>query len=663
MKAPLRLWLVLAVSTLCSAQARADSASDVNSLSLEELMAIEVTSVSKRPQRLIDTPAAIFVITQEDIRRSGHTSIADMLRMVPGLSMGQANPYSWHVGIRGDEFQFSRGLLVLVDGRATYTTSFNGTFWDTVDMAPEDIDRIEVIRGTGASVWGANAVHGVINIIRKAPEDTQNAGVSVLAGNEERLTTSLRYAGSTDKVKYRFSGRLVDRDAFRARNDTVDQHDDFRQLVTSLRTDIELGPRDLLTLQGDRYSGERGGQFRRDFDTTGSNSLVSFETSPSYGGNAMMRWERRHSESTVSEVQAFWDYRYLDYVLVEDRRLHFDGEFRNRFQWGERQLVNWGFGHRHVKERLANTLNFMATPEKQDEAFYNFFAQDEIKASDSVRLTFGSKVEWNTYTGWEVQPTARALWNASEGQQVWGGVSRAVRVPSRLDRGEYVIAPAYVFNLPVQFRGSESFDSEVVTEYDLGYRLQASSTLFLDLTGFARRTQNFQVYIGVPPGPFATTYELRDSGERRDVGAEASVRWQPVERWKLTFGASRINLDSSRGAFTRSARKSSPPVSWSVLSYLDLPGNVELDAGYYYHGRLYDRFNTFLGSRMSGYYRLDLRLAWRPVERLELSVVGQNLLDRNHTEGSDLFQNAFYTTNLEDSGVQRSVLAKVSWGF
>src|SRR5262245_21185167 len=190
MKAPLRLWLVLAASTLCSAQARADASSDVNSLSLEELMAIEVTSVSKRPQRFIDTPAAIFVITQEDIRRSGHTSIADMLRMVPGLSMGQANPYSWHVGIRGDELQFSRGLLVLVDRRTTDTTSFNGTFWDTVERAPEYIESIEVIRGAGASVWGANAAHGVINIIRKAPELSQDAGISVLGGNEERLTTS-----------------------------------------------------------------------------------------------------------------------------------------------------------------------------------------------------------------------------------------------------------------------------------------------------------------------------------------------------------------------------------------------------------------------------------------------------------------------------------------
>ena len=629
-------------------------------LPLEALLTMEVTSVSKRPQKLGETSAAIFVITQEDIRRSGHANVAELLRMVPGVNMGQPTPKSWTIGIRGDQSQFSRMLLVLLDGRAVYNSSFNGTFWELTDVPLEDIERIEIIRGPGASVWGANAVHGVINILRKKPAD-QRSFLTMSHGNEDRLVTSLGYTGHGERLDYRVAGHWVNRDSFRARDDSTEQHDGYRYGTTSVRADLALNARDLLTVQGDWYAGDLSGQFRRDLDTTGLSPLRSFETYSTAGGNALLRFERKHSESATSELQLYLDHSYRDFLIVEDTRSTYDLEVRNRFQHG-RHLLNWGLGTRHVQERVGNTLNFIATPEQQDEAVYNFYAQDEIEAADGkLRFTLGSKVEWNTFTGWELQPTARVLWHPAERHQVWAAFSRAVRVPTRTDRGEYDVRIAYLLNQPIQVIGTRDFDSEVILESDLGYRFQPTPTLHLDVTGYAQRTQNFGVFVSLPP--LFLTQELRDSGERRSIGAEASVRWQPVPRWKLTFGWSHIHIQHSEGVFSPAGTESAPPHQLSVLSYLDLPGNVELDFGVYYHGRIGDRFSGFTNDEFGGYTRHDVRLGWRPTQHVELSLVGQNLFDRLHREGADYFEGAPLITGLPQSSVQRSVSGRVTWRF
>jgi len=649
---------------LCASNAHAEAARTPPD-TLDDILSTVVVSVSKRPQKIADTPAAIFVITQEDIRRSGHTSIPELLRIVPGASVGRPTPKSYNVGIRGDESQFSRGLLVLVDGRAVYTTAFNGTFWDEVDMPLEDIDHIEVIRGPGAAVWGANAVQGVINIIRKAPEDTQGNLVSAVAGNEDRLLTTIRHGGSTDKAAYRFSGRYVNRDAFRARDDSVDQHDDYRHGTSSFRVDLRPQSSDRLTLQGDYYSGDRSGQFRRDLDTTGLNALRSFETHSVYGGNGIVRFERQHSETSTSEVQMYMDYRYRDILIVEDTRVQYDVEFRSRFQWGTRQLLNWGFGTRHIHERLSGSLNFIVTPEKQDEAIHNIFVQDEIKLAEKLMLTLGSKFEYNTYTGWEVQPTARMLWRISDEQQAWAAVSRAVRIPSRLNTGEYQVIPAYVANTPFKFQGIDDFDAEVLIETDIGYRIQPRPDLYFDLTGFVNRIQNWEGARGLPPmvGNIALTQQLDDFSERSAAGAEATLRWNPFDFWKLALTWSHIHISSSQDVFSFSGKDSSPPHQASVLSYLDLPWDLELDLAVYYHGRKGNNLNLALGDKLSAYTRHDLRLAWRPSDRFEISVVGQNLLDRLHSEGADFFEGSAFVTGQPQSSVERSVYAKVSMSF
>jgi iron complex outermembrane receptor protein len=643
--------------------ASADSAPDDGfvDMSLEDLLTMEVTSVSKRPQRVSETPSAIFVITQEDIRRSGHANVAELLRMVPGVNVGQTTPKSWTIGIRGDQSGFSRMLLVLLDGRAVYNSSFNGTFWELTDVPLEEIDRIEIIRGPGASVWGANAVHGIINIIRKQP-DADRSFLTTAIGTEDRLITSLGHSGVHERMRYRVSGHWVNRDAFRARDDSRDQHDGYRYGTTAARADIELGPGDLLTLQGDWYEGDLNSQARRDLDMTGNPGSVlrSFETTSTSGGNAIARFERRHSEDSTTELQLYIDKAYRDFIIVEDMRTTYDFEARNRFRWGPHTL-NWGLGTRHVQERLGTTLNFIATPKKQDEAVYNFYVQDEIQALDgALRFTLGSKVEWNTFTGWEVQPTARALWHPAERHQVWAGFSRSVRVPTRTDRGEYDVRVGFFGGQPVNVVGTDDFDSEVILAWDLGYRFQPSSTLHVDLTGFTHRTQNFGVFVGLPP--FGLTQELRDSGERRAIGAEASVRWQPADWWRLTFGWSHIHIQHSDGVYSPAGTASAPPHQLSVLSYLDLPGNLELDFGVYYHGRVGDRFSIVTDDELSGYTRHDLRLGWRPSDQLELSLVGQNLFDRLHREGVDFFE-AGPLVGLQGSSVQRSIVGRINWRF
>ena len=650
-----------------SGDARAEAARN-QAESLDDILSTVVVSVSKRPQKVADTPAAIFVITQEDIRRSGMTSIPELLRMVPGAGVAHPTPKGFNVGIRGDESQFARGLLVLVDGRAVYTTAFNGTFWDEVDMPLEDIDHIEVIRGPGGSVWGANAVHGVINIIRKSSEDTQGSFASVAGGEEERLLTSFRHGGTLGSAAYRVSGRYVNRDSFTARDDSGEQHDGYRQGVSSFRMDLRPQQGDLFTLQGDWYMGDRESQTRRDLDTTGNNFLQSFENNPVRGGNALMRFERQHSETSASELQVYADYRFRDIVLVTDKRMITDVEFRNRFQFGERQTLNWGFGTRHIQERLGSTLNFIVEPEKQDEAIHNIFLQDEIKLLDKLIATVGSKFEYNTYTGWEVQPTARLLYRISDQQQAWAAVSRAVRIPSRgVNTGEYQIIPASIANTPFKFQGiGEDFDAEILVETELGYRIQPRPNLYFDLVGFVNRMQNWEGSRQLPPniGPISLTQQLDDFSERSAVGAEATLRWNPLDIWKLAFTWSHIHISSSQpDVFSFSGEDSSPPHILTAQSYLDLPGDFELDFGIYYHGRKGNQFNVVLNDKSNAYTRHDVRLAWHPSDRIEVSVVGQNLLDRVHRESADFFEGSVLATGQPQSSVDRSVYGKVTVSF
>jgi iron complex outermembrane recepter protein len=655
------LCVALAVCAPVAALAEAETASDVDDLSLEELLDIEVTSASKKPQRAVDVPTALYVITQEDIRRSGHTSIPELLRMVPGVNVRRSGS-NWGVGIRGDQNKFSRMLLVLVDGRSVYTPSFGGTFWDFQEMPLEDIERIEVIRGPGASIWGSNAVHGVINIIRKRATDSKGLRLSVLAGNEERLTTSASHGGSLgDALDWRVSGRLVSVDGTDTRAGDH-RRDDHRQGTLQLRSDWRLGPSDTLTLQGDWVGGERAGAFRRDRDGTGTSFFVANEVYGVRGGNSMLRYEHQFSERANAEAQLYWDTTSRNLPLAREKRSTVDIELRNHIDLGAHDL-NWGVGARHQADRWNDSINLMVAPDEQREAVYSSFAQDDFQLRPDLTLTLGSRLEWNTYTRWEVQPTFRFFWAPIPHHQFWGSAARAVRIPARADR-EIVSQVRIIPGAPpvgLAFVGSPDFESEVVIEYDLGWRLQPLDTLQLDLAVFTRETENQKAFAGVPPFIIVQGLPVpalvSNRGETHALGGEAAIRWQAQPWWRLILNYSHVNIDS-KTAFAQGGELSAPHHQVALLSQLSLPGAVELDLNAYYATRVVDIGDLPDPSVM----RYDARIAWRPTERLEIAAVGQNLFDRRHFELREFYE-LEGITGVGNATVPRSVYVQVRTEF
>ena len=651
---------LLGLSAPLAAHADASGSGRVDDLTLEELLEIEVTSASKKPQRIGQVPAAIYVITQEDIRRSGQTSIPELLRMVPGVNVRKSTVSGWHVGIRGDQDKFSRTLLPLVDGRSVYTSTFSGTYWDFQEIPLEDIERIEVIRGPGASIWGSNAVQGVINIIRKPAAQDEGSRVSVLHGNEEHLTTSFAHSGSLGRaLDFRASGRYVNRDASKGR-DGSHAVDDYRLGTLQLRADLAATERDTVTLQGDWVGSELGGRFRRDLDTTGNNFFVEAASYGVRGGNSMLKWHHQISERASTDAQLYWDTSTRDLPLYREIRSSWDLELRNRIELGRHDL-NWGVGGRRQGDRWNDSLNLVVEPDEQAEAIYHSFAQDDIAVTDALKLTFGTRLEWNTYTGWEVQPSARFFYAPQPRHQFWGSLARAVRIPARSDR-EITVVPEYVFGLPISFAGDQDFDSEVVVELDLGYRLQPAENLQLDLTAFARDTENFKVYEGVVPfivfmDVIVPAYNT-NRGEAQAIGAEASIRWEVRDWWRLALNYSHCNISSNTPLNTQGAELSAPHHLIVLQHQLSLPGAVEVGVTSYYSTRVRD----IGGLESPSYMRHDARIAWQPTPRLELAVVGQNLFNPLHFEARDFFEVEGFTGR-PDSAVQRSIFGEIRAQF
>jgi iron complex outermembrane recepter protein len=660
-----QLAISLALVAGLAAPARADDAQkDLTDIGFEELMQIQITSVAKKPQRLVDTAAAVFVLTQDDIRRSGHMSVPELLRMVPGVNVAHSTASGWQVGIRGDQEKFSRSLLPLIDGRSIYTPAFSGTYWDAYEIPLEDIERIEVIRGPGASVWGSNAVQGVINIIRKSTAESQESSGSIAVGDEERLLASLSHTFAlSDWARLRMGGRYINRDGHPARVRNFDRPDDYSQGTLHFRLDLDSSERDELTLQGDWQGGMRGGGFRVDSDTTGNNFTQAAVHYDVRGGNAMFKWRRTFSESASMDAQLYWDTTRRDLPIANEQRSSYDSELRFRFSPLARHDVSAGAGARHQRDRWESTVNLMVLPEKNEEAIYNGFLQDEIAIlPDALTFTLGSKFEWNTYTGWEVQPTARFLYHLTNHQQIWGAVARASRIPSRSDR-EIAATPLILLGIPSRFSGSPDADSEFVVEYDLGYRAQPMSTLQIDLAAFYRETENFKTFVGIPgsisTAGIAVPAVTSNAGELQALGVEVSVRWQPFDRWRLLMNWSHENLSGNElPVNSQGGVLSAPHHQFDVISQWTLPYDLALDLAFYYNGNMIG----IGGTEYSSYRRHDARIAWTPRPDFELAVVGQNLLDHEHHEALDFFEIDAWA-GFGDGSVPRSVYIQLRKTF
>ena len=641
-------WLLFGVGQ----RAQSQVPSDLTALSLENLLDIEVTSVARREQRLSQSASAIYVITAEDIRRSGATTIPDALRMAPGVQVAQIDSSKWAVSIRGFNGRFARKLLVMIDGRSVYSPMFAGVYWEANDVLLEDIDRIEIIRGPGATMWGSNAVNGVVNIITKHTRDTRGVTVTTGGGNQEGGFGSARFGGEAgDGLHYRFYSKYFSRSG--QFSDSGDRApDNWLKSQGGFRMDWEPSERDSILLSGDAYSA--GGGDRQTVPTLEPPYTRQILRRASFSGaNVLGRWTREHSQRSHTHMQAFFDYTTRQDVFIPDSTVNVaEVELQHQIDLTRHTLVG-GAGYRVNKD--SHPVEWIASydPRRRTTHRLNTFIHDEVSLlPGKLLLSIGSKFERNTYTGWEVQPSASLLWNRTDRDTAWISVSRAARTPSRVDRE--VIFQSFAAAGPDgslilgEVLGSDDVRSEYLLAYEAGYRLSPAQNWSFDLAGFLHVHDGIVTPVeqapflrGSPPVvviPFVFTNQF----DRRMHGAELTAAWTPTEQTTLRFHYSFL-----RGGVATGGDVPGPSHQAHARWLWSLPRNIEWDSGYYF----VDGY-----SGVPSYHRLDSRIAWRPPQaHWAFSVTAQHLLDNRHREAP--------TVVTVPNEVGRSVWGELTWRF
>jgi iron complex outermembrane receptor protein len=611
---------------------------DLKQLSIEQLMEIDVTSVSRRSERLSQAAAAITVITGEDLRRSGVTNLPDALRLSVSMHVAQSDGHTWAITARGFNSSFATAdkLLVLIDGRSVYTPLFSGVFWDVQDVLLEDVDRIEVIRGPGATLWGANAVNGVINIITKSAKVTQGGLVTAGAGTETDLG-SLRWGGKLGEgTYYRAYGKYYSRSALdlAVGGNRGSAHDPLRRTQGGFRVDRDASDgAGALIFQGDVYNG-------------GYSEAIRSDDTNLDGGNLLGRWKRTLSADSGMDLQVYFDRSHRRTPnYFEEHRDTVDVDFQRRLPVGRRHDVVWGLGSRVTRDEVTNSPGVAFIPDHRTFNLFSVFAQDEIAlVPDRLRLTLGTKLEYTESTGLEMQPSVRAAWTPDDRHTLWAAVSRAVRTPTRFDEDVVFLT---VEGDPL-LSGTRDFKSEELLAYELGFRFQPTPDLLVDAASFYDvydHLRTFEPVAGTPAFVFGNELEAEA------WGIELRSSWQPASWWRLHAGyvwfGKRLRLTPESGDPTGGRLSGDDPRNrYSLRSVMDLPGGFELDGWLRYVGEL-------PSPAVRAYTEMDLRLGWRR-ERLELSLTGQNLLHAHHVE---------FAPSPVREAVQRSVLGKVTWHF
>lgn len=638
---------------------------DLRQLSFEELLNLEVSVASRSEQRLTDTAAAVSVLTGDDIRRSGVTHLAEALRLVPGVQVARLSGHKWAISIRGFNGVFANKLLVLVDGRSVYTPLFSGTLWEYQDMTLESIDRVEVVRGPGASVWGANAVNGVINIITKSARDSHGGQVSVGGGTIDHFIASASHGSPlSETASIRFDAGF----RHRGEMEEVNTGDEFGELWSGngrFRIDWEPADTTRFTLLG----GSQYGEFdeRTELFDAGSFSFDPADiTLKGSSGHLLGRWTRTLDERSEIEVQSYLEISELDASWIRNQRVNYDVELNHRWQPGERLDLNWGLGYRLNVDRITtggDTISF-SDEERSDNLFSGYVHNVVQLVPEVLSVTAGVRLEHNGYTGFEVQPTLRGLWKPAESQSLWASVSRAVRTPSRVEddatislslRDPGVVHP--VLPALVTYSGTRKFESEELWAFELGYRWQATERLHLDLATFYNVYENLrgnQMGTPFPNDPLSPSYvivPLTASNDTQGVswGGEFSAVWQPQERWRLRLGYSYLELDLS-GSDADDEEGWSPRHQMFLQSLWQLTEELELDGALRWVDEL-------TGPAVPAYLTADVRLGWRPSDSLEFSIVGQNLFDSPHQE----FESQ--AIRYRAAVIGRSVFGKLTWSF
>jgi iron complex outermembrane receptor protein len=633
------------------------SPSTLKKLSVEELVDIDVTSVSKYPEKFSEAAAAVAVLTSEDIERSGVTNIPDALRLVPGLDVAQVDAHTWAISSRGFNDIFADKLLVLIDGRTVYTPLFSGVFWDLQDTLLADIDRIEVVRGPGATLWGANAVNGVINIITKSARDTQGFLVSTGGGTEDRDFVNVRYGVKIDDDTFaRVYVKYFDRDSS-VLPDGTDAHDAWDMFRGGFRLDSEPSNENSFTLQGDIYTGNEDEVYSIPTTTPPFATTVA-STDQVSGGNLLGRWTHTFAPDSQLTLQAYYDRTEQETPIFGEKRDTGDVDLQDRFDWGDRQKIIWGAGFRVTHTNIKNSLNVSFFPSDRTLTLYNAFVQDEISiVPDRLHLTIGSKFEHNDFTGFEIQPSARALWTPGHAQTIWGSISRAVRTPSEAE-SDVRLNPAPPVPIPPGFltiHGNPNMESEKLIAYELGYRVQPINQLKVDLTGFYNDYDDLRTLEPLLPGPVSPSI-VKNKLFGETYGVELSATAQVTRQWRLQgsysyFDAQLHREPGSRDTTTEAIDEgSSPHNQFFIRSLLDVGWNIQFDSTLRY-------VDVLPLPKVPSYITLDLRLAWSPRKDLEFAVVGRNLLDDRHPEFAPTF------IGTQRTEVERSVYGMVVWHY
>lgn len=587
---------LLTVAGLYPDRARADfSPEQLANLSLEQLASIEVSSASRKNERLIDTAASVYVITADAIHRSGATTLAEALRLAPNLQVARIDAQTYAISARGSNSSTSNKLQVLIDGRIAYTPLYSGVFWDSADVMLEDVERIEVISGSNATLWGSNAVNGIINVITRSAADTQG-GLLVAGTGDEQRGGALRYGGTVNDGYYRVYGKWNDQSQTRSEAGRY-EGDDWRSGRAGFRYD-----KDTLTLQGNAY------EARLDRGTLQDGHIR--------GINLLSRWQKPLEDDAQLQLQAYYDRRERDLPdLLRETLDIVDIELQHNLPLGERHALIWGLSQRMAWDSVDNGLTLKFYPTDRYLHWSSLFAQDEIQLADDWQLTLGARLEQNTYTGWELMPSAKLAWKLTDDALLWTSLARGVRTPSRLDRDLY-------FN--GLLNGGPNFVSETVDTLELGYRAQLTAKASYSVTLFYSDYDDLRT-VELKNG----SYEISNGMEGTTKGIEAWAEFEIAPHWQLMTGGTLMDEDlqlkSGRTDVSGNSGISDPNWQWQIRLSGDITPQVGLNLSL-------QHTDSLAATEVPSYTSLDMNLTYQPVPAVVLSLKANNLLNAEHSE-------------------------------
>jgi len=634
------------------AMGQPDSTGELKQLSLEELMDIQVTSVARHSESILQAPASVQVITHDEIRRSGVTSIAEALRLADNLQVAQKNSHDWGISARGFNAALANKLLVMIDGRTVYTPLFSGVFWNDQDYLLEDIERIEVISGPGGTLWGANAVNGVINIITRTAADTQDVYAAAGGGNQLKALAGARYGGTLGAgASYRVYGKYFDRDD-EVYSGGQPAGDGWHQAQTGFRIDSTASSRDMLSLHGDFYQGHAG------LNTGGAAQTA--------GGNVLGRWTHTVSEESDLNLQTYYDRTHLidpipraalnGVVLAPAGLLHddlttYDIDLQHRISPAGSNSLVWGLGYRYTHDVVRNAPGIGFLPTTLNQNLFSAFLQDEFAIRPDLSLILGSKIEHNDYTGFEYEPNIRVRWSLAQDQSLWSAISRAARTPSRIDRDLVEPAPPYTTILT----GGTDYGSEYVTAYEVGYKGRILPGSTASVSVFRNDYRDVRS-LSFTPGTIFPIF-IANNVAGHTEGVELSADAQLLQSWSLHAGYDylheRLHVRPGQSDLTHALGETADPKHrFSVRSSLSLAARLNWDIAVRWVDALVVNSGGLVG-KVPAYFELDTRLGWALSPSLEVSVSGQNLLHDHHPE--------YGFPSPARIEIQRSVYGKIAW--